>query len=634
MDSQKGALWAHVTKFGRVCQSSRKWPVAFWAILKFLAVFYHRDLVPKRRCFSCRVGDFDKKESHLTVNNNFYPRVSSRKQVNLVSLVLAYESKSSPEIKNEEDLPLMLETPCEVCKTQWWNHSGESHKYTAKEIGGSAWNHRGSTTLSIFMNLCCIAVVVYDASYYMPKMWAKSDQTLHMLNKAAFFLFAIWYPAISLCSKIRSIMVDDAPYLSWTSTLNARYLVKRAQFHNLAEKGKNFITISYHSTLSSSRGYRYLQVTSARTQGYRCSHKRRGGRAWNHRGSVILSTFMNVCCIAAVIYDVSYYMPKMWANSDQILHMLNKASFFSFALSYPVLSLSSKIRSFMVEDAPYLSWTTIVNARYLVKRAQFHNLSEKGLPGKFFFSLCIILPIACALHRGWIYVYLSECPHNFKNDFHMITTTVIGLFFYVTIGCFIYIVYLIRTSFQRQFSLLLSYIKEEEGHKEKCLRALFSVTTDYTCFKNFCNICFLYCLPVSVLAITSNVAWQYMVSEVCSSHVDKRALVVEDNISLNVWLLVLMFLFLLTYATGGLSVEYIWDDFRFDLLQLQSEHHFEFWKHLTYQVSSLYKSKDTLTATLVFSLVSFFMALKLGDQDVAFLAGACNGSNITNHHCF
>lgn len=28
--------------------------------------------------------------------------------------------------------------------------------------------------------------------------------------------------------------------------------------------------------LSSSRGYRYLQVTSARTQGYRCSHKRRG----------------------------------------------------------------------------------------------------------------------------------------------------------------------------------------------------------------------------------------------------------------------------------------------------------------------------------------------------------------------
>lgn len=48
------------------------------------------------------------------------------------------------------------------------------------------------------------------------------------------------------------------------------------QVLHVLKSTQNFITISYHSTLSSSRGYRYLQVTSARTQGYRCSHKRRG----------------------------------------------------------------------------------------------------------------------------------------------------------------------------------------------------------------------------------------------------------------------------------------------------------------------------------------------------------------------
>lgn len=46
-------------------------------------------------------------------------------------------------------------------------------------------------------------------------------------------------------------------------------------------------------------------------------------------------------------------------------------------------------------------------------------------------------------------------------------------------------------------------------------------------------------------------------NKVCSSGVDKRALVIEDNISLNVWLVAVVFLFMMAYAIGGLSVEYM-----------------------------------------------------------------------------
>lgn len=141
---------------------------------------------------------------------------------------------------------------------------------------------------------------------------------------------------------------------------------------------------------------------------------------------------------------------------------------------------------------------------------------------------------------------------------------------------------------------------------------------------------------MAVLAFSSSIAWQYTVNSTCSSASNETVRDVENNICRYVWLVFLLYLVVLTYAIGGLSAEYIWDNFYDDVLQLQSESHSEFWDSFVNQLSLLYKTKDNLTVTLFFSVLSCFTALQLGDQDVTFLTNACNGTfvNITSHYCF
>ncbi|KAJ8037285.1 hypothetical protein HOLleu_18066 [Holothuria leucospilota] len=356
-----------------------------------------------------------------------------------------------------------------------------------------------------------------------------------------------------------------------------------------------------------------------------------GGQCWNHPGSGIISILLHLSCLGIVILDASYYIPNMWADSSQTLHLVNKVSFFIIASSVPFVSLCSKVRSFFVEEIPYLSCTSALNARYLIKRGQLMNLSERGLPGKLFLGLCLVLPIVCALYRGMLYIFLSQCGVNA----HAVLTTLAGIFFYETVGCFMYTLYFVRVSFQHQFSLLLSYIKEHEGYLDKCRGVIFQVATDFKCFKDFCTMYVLVTLPVVALVLTSNVALQYMTHNVCKSPKDMAILYIENNISLHVWVVVVFFIFALTYAMGGFSVGYLWENFHDDVLQLETERFPTFWIKLTRQLSHLCKQTNTLTVTLVLSVLTFFMALQLDNQDVSFLANACNGTdlNVTNHYC-
>lgn len=148
------------------------------------------------------------------------------------------------------------------------------------------------------------------------------------------------------------------------------------------------------------------------------------------------------------------------------------------------------------------------NASLLSHLLKVVVLPFSGLPGKFSFSLCFILPIVCAMHAGWICIYLAKRMSTqlftwFSRDRNNSLRIILRndrLF------------YLHRFLNQNDlptsvFASVVLHQRKRGSHK--CIRALFTITTDYTCFKSFCSICFWYCLQASVLAITSNVAGQY-----------------------------------------------------------------------------------------------------------------------------
>lgn len=115
-------------------------------------------------------------------------------------------------------------------------------KYFSPTTGASIWNHKGSGALSLCVLLLTIAALVYETSFYVSVSWAKPEQTLSLLNRFTIFVLLISHSILCLSSMLRSMLRSAVPYLSWASTLNARFIIRRAQILDLPGKGmKRFL---------------------------------------------------------------------------------------------------------------------------------------------------------------------------------------------------------------------------------------------------------------------------------------------------------------------------------------------------------------------------------------------------------
>ncbi|KAJ8037280.1 hypothetical protein HOLleu_18060 [Holothuria leucospilota] len=354
-----------------------------------------------------------------------------------------------------------------------------------------------------------------------------------------------------------------------------------------------------------------------------CHPQVRIGR-WNHKGSGVLAFCLLLSYISVLLYDFGYFIPKMWGKPEEKLRFINKVVLFLFLVSYPVLAILSKIRSFLKASAPHISWATTLNARYLIRRAQYLDLSTRGLPGKFFLFICITGPLTVGVYRGVINIVMNECPLVL----HSILTPVIGTWFLETWACFIYLLYVIRKSFQCQFSLLLSYIKENEGNVDLCRGALMSAAVDFSCFRQLCDFYIVVIFPVGVFSITSNMTWAYLLTSSCVID-DKHAMTIQTHITIMVWSEIILGYFLYSSALGGMRVAYLWENFYFNMLQLKSIPHLSFWKELLIDMSKCFKDSNILLATVLCSVIGIYTTFDFSDQDVAYLISICNGTNIT-----
>lgn len=74
-------------------------------------------------------------------------------------------------------------------------------------------------------------------SYPFIKLWSSPGHTMELLTEIGLFLFVVSNVVVVLCSKLRSIFKEGCPFLFWATALNVRYIIKRAQFLDLHNKG-------------------------------------------------------------------------------------------------------------------------------------------------------------------------------------------------------------------------------------------------------------------------------------------------------------------------------------------------------------------------------------------------------------
>ncbi|PIK61720.1 hypothetical protein BSL78_01350 [Apostichopus japonicus] len=214
-----------------------KWPITLWLVLTFLCVFWHRRILKKRKCYVCYV---------TSVTRGCDNQTNSQSML-LDPLSLEYEydgelwqnendGREQRTMGNDEDVE-----ECSVCNVTLWNYHGERTQFTDKSTGGSLWVSRCSKYISLIVLLLAIASILYDLGYYIDRMWGRQNKLLHFISYNAFLVCLSIYPMMNICSKFRSFFgkKENVSFLDWAGSLNARFIIKRMQFMNLAEKVEN-----------------------------------------------------------------------------------------------------------------------------------------------------------------------------------------------------------------------------------------------------------------------------------------------------------------------------------------------------------------------------------------------------------
>ncbi|KAJ8037276.1 hypothetical protein HOLleu_18056 [Holothuria leucospilota] len=199
-------------------------PKFVWLMLKIMCVFWQKQLIVRRKCFHCQMnrarclskdddtGDREKKlPSYFDADGQGYENAEAE-----------LEPCTTTDGANDQ---------CKMCDSYWWNSEGNVKRYTEKEIGVQRWNHSRSSLLSVFLLVSPLVINVCDISLY---IWFQHGQTkhssIHILSYSIYLAELSFYPVMCLYSKLRTSTQGAAPRLSWSTALNARFIIKRMQF--------------------------------------------------------------------------------------------------------------------------------------------------------------------------------------------------------------------------------------------------------------------------------------------------------------------------------------------------------------------------------------------------------------------
>lgn len=102
----------------------------------------------------------------------------------------------------------------------------------------SRWIRRWDGVISMGWLIVTIAIFLFYGGSFVPQLFGKPDQILRLLVKLCMLVLLSTHYIFVLCSKIRSLFKAATPRLCWATTLNVRYLIKRAQFLDMPSRGQ------------------------------------------------------------------------------------------------------------------------------------------------------------------------------------------------------------------------------------------------------------------------------------------------------------------------------------------------------------------------------------------------------------
>lgn len=345
---------------------------------------------------------------------------------------------------------------------------------------------------------------------------------------------------------------------------------------------------------------------------------------WSRRWNGVISLVWLIIVLSVLLCGICSFLPQLFGKSEEILKLFTMMTLYTLLSVHYIIILCSKVRSLLKNSANRLFWTTTVNVRYLVKRAQILDMPNRGLPGVSFFILCTASPLALSTYRMAIFLFISNCDISV----YSILQSLVGIVFMVNWGLFIYIIYFIRVSFQCQFKLLIAYIKEFENDVRKCKAIIMDAVAEFACYEKFCATYTAVSFPAIVIAVVANVTLSYIQEDNQCIKENKEGQQIAFHMQLLSYSEVSMAVILSAIAMGGYKVHYIWENFVTNILIMKSCDSKFLYKELFGEAEYLLRESNMLLATIVFSVAGLYMGFKFGDQNVDILNISCNGTSV------
>lgn len=105
-------------------------------------------------------------------------------------------------------------------------------------LGLCRWSRRWNGVITLVWLIIVLSVLLCGICSFLPQLFGKSEEILKLFTMMTLYTLLSVHYIIILCSKVRSLLKNSANRLFWTTTVNVRYLVKRAQILDMPNRGR------------------------------------------------------------------------------------------------------------------------------------------------------------------------------------------------------------------------------------------------------------------------------------------------------------------------------------------------------------------------------------------------------------
>ncbi|XP_072028399.1 uncharacterized protein [Amphiura filiformis] len=346
-----------------------------------------------------------------------------------------------------------------------------------------------------------------------------------------------------------------------------------------------------------------------------------GVTAWNHRGSLYLSFFLLLAYIAFLLYDTVIYLIRYWGKQNQLMQLLSYSSYLLNICAIPVICLVANLRNLIPRShISNFTWTSALHPRYIVKRFQYLRPATYGVINKPFLFVCVIWPLFDSVYRVCIYIFIVK-HHDLHTEITLVTNGIVTLLW----GCFCYLFNLLRVSIRIQLKRDIIFLRKHLGKIDVCRKRLGASIHEFGSLCNLCAKWLVFTISLNLIGIATQINWNYL-------FYSQKMLMSRKiyHVNLMIWSERFMFLILPLIAVGGLDLHRIWEEFLTRICEIRCDKYHDFWEKIVKFITREFTPVTNIVEfTALFSIISVYMALKVGDQRANYwILHTINGTSI------